>query len=1785
VTNRDLTFSVNGGLSAGMVDIQPNTKGSTNAVDGDAAGKGSSASDSGPSFSLGVSGSGGFSWTSPNASFDAGTYGNQISSLQRDFGADVAEIQRSLADVNGDGLPDSVYTGATGVFAYYNLGYGFTARAVQLGTGGFETRESATGGAGLGFSLPYGEFGGGVNVLWNYDWATFSWKDVNGDGILDQVRRASPTQVKIGFGTGSGVLPEIDYGDLYSVPVSPGIDGGQQMSFDRSSGIGGGVSATGYIGPLCLVACYLVIGGGGGYNNSRSSSSADLGDVNGDGFADALLSLNDDKLSVKLNQQGRTNLLKTVTNPMGGSFTVDYERAGNTVDHPDSIWVMNRVDIRDGRSTIGGHYASTVDYDGLHYDRTHRSSLGFNRVTITELDTETAGEPPMRINEQKFLNDNVFVRGLMFAATMYEPDGSGGRIDVRGSEVTWGLRDLRAIAPGFDAQAPAGLVVPSALGDVDTVASRGRSIAPLVVKHDEFWFDGDRIFPKSTTYGYDGLGNVIVERDLGAPDDAFDDLTTTIEYSKCTTAGVTGNGCLPESTPRQPLWSPGTCVNWASFPTKVTVHGVDAGGAVLLRERSSPTKMCDNGVPTVLDELVSNVAGTTTYATSDMTVNQYGDYELVMAPPNAGGVRYTVRYTYDADRHSDIAKVEEFDVTTDQAAAVLANGPNSDNSTAGISSSATFDPLSGRADSRTDANGAKRSYVFDEHGRIVLTTKMGTSDNPQLPSDPSAALITYEYNANDAAWGHAIARHVDPADGNDPAGQDDSIGHDTTATLDTITFVDGLGRVRQTKRDARLSVNGPAPVNTRQVSDGVEFDVLARPVVQYGPTADPGPATTFSPDAVSGVQTQTSWFSYDLRESVTEPGNRTTTYNYPWEQVNGAGPLFAFTDAIDPDGRLTRIAQDVRDVQRYHVDVPAPRKDSKGIEVVAPPAIETAYVVNSIGELLHVVDCDEAVDPEERDPCDPNSPGLATSYEYDLRGLNTRATTPNGGTVRYTHDLAGNKHTMVNDDMAALGLKTRYEYDFNRLVSIDHPGTVDDVTYEYGMDNSDGRFTAGRVSHITDRTHLADNTYDKNGAMVEQTSVIKRHNWKPTLTGDELLPFTYTTAWTYDDLGRITAVRYPDSKTVSYVPAEQSVENLASPAELPSLLVTADLRGELVSYGYDSGGLLRAVTGAEEGLRTSLEQILSVDALGNPLVIPISVPRLTTHRYAYLNDRVYDPRMLAVRDEMGNGTVSDYSFNADTRWLETKRTAKDLDPDPAITTPLEIQDLSYTYDLVGRPLTYQNALPAANRPINGGEIKQTFTYDGFGRLRTGSGTFDLNAGEQQRYSYTADFDESAPWSVTSKKQHAELVSGTGKKATTKVDDRRTYSFARDLGTGGGPLQVVSDALTVHGQPTKTYAYDYNANGDILSMLTPKAASPPPTTTTTTTTTAPPVPTTTTPPKGKPKPTTTTTATTAPAPTTTVPVASETNVWDRVFTWTLMNQLTSASDGSELRTFAYDDTGTLMIQDGNLLDRDGKVLAQSGGGPETIFLNPWVIVRSQKIYKYIRDGVDAIATKMDSGAAYEAKQMFIHTDLVGSTNAVSDEQGRGFQRHEYFPSGEIWIIDHKEEIRTPFQFGDGYYEDEFDIILFRARWYDSQRELFLSPDPLLSADVQSLIGQPSLGGAYTYAGRERGQQRRPVRSGVLRCAQPCRRQGTGSGRLRPRPDHADQRRRGRHREGEAEQSHQPAEEPGGREHDQGPQRADQDRPADGRGVDRGAVRVAQDVEAEGGRHGQPVPACR
>ena len=1622
VTNQDLTFSVNGGLSSGMVDVVPNPKGGTNATHGTAAGKGSSASDAGPSYSLGISGSGGFSWTSPNASgtgddaTDTSTYGDQQSDLEADSDDDSGgAIQRAFADVNGDGLADNVFTNANGVFANYNLGYRFTEKAVKLGTGGFESRESASGGAGAGFSLPYGEFGGGVNLLWNYDWSRYSWRDVNGDGILDQLHRIGESDVEVAFGTGSGLLAPIDYGEFADVELTDLITSGQHVAFDRSSGIGFGVSATAYIGPLCLVACYLVIGGGAGFNNSRSSTTADIQDVNGDGFADVLKSTDDTLLEVSINQQGRTNLLQSVTNPLGGSFTLGYSRDGNTTDHPDSVWVMDEVAADDGRSGDGDDVSTReFAYDGLDYDRTHRASLGYSSVTTTEVDD---GGNALRVTEQTFLNDNVFVAGLLTEVTTLDPAGGSATL-VRGSTVSWGFRDVRVIPSDFDPRDPITPVLAENLGETTTVASRGRSIAPMVTAHSEYGYDGGaRVFERVIEYTYDGLGNVVTERDLGADDRDSDDLITSIEYSDCDTA--TSNGCLGSSgLYSSPLASTGTCVNWASYPGRVIVRGIDAdGNPVKLRERSGFEALCDNGAVTEQRVVVDTQGGSPNVAVTHMTVNQYGDYELVMAPPGGDGERYTVRYTYDDDRHSDVARVEEFDVNLADADSVLAGGPDTSRDQVGITSSATFDPLSGRVASRTDANGATRHYAYDELGRLTELSKMAIGGAAATP------LVVFEYNANDSAYAHAIAKHVDDFAGNTPAGTNDAAGEDTTATIDTITFVDGLGRVTQTKRDARIvAPGGTTPTNTRQVTGSVTFDQLARPVIEYGAVADNGPAGSFAAAAFGGKQTTTAYTITDRITEVTEPGARTTTYAYDLTRPEPSDPLLFTMVETDPEQRVITRGVDIRGNQLLHVDSPAPRTDDAGNPITPPDPLVTRYNVNAIGETLAVTD----------------STGAVTSFTFDLVGNNLSVITPNQGETTLVWDLAGRRSQLVNEQMRGAGTKVQYRYDLDRLAEVDNPGIVDDVAYEYGLDNADGRFTAGRVRHVDDRTRLADNSYDATGALTEQLVEVKRHNWDPNLTEAELEEFRWTTEWSYDELGRIAGIRYPDAKTVGVVPAATSVAALTAPDQLATVIGQVDLPGELVTYDYDSGGMLRDISGLEEGTKLVEEPI---NQFIDGVQTTVMVPRPTDHTYDYLLERVYDHRLLAIEDSMGNSTATTRVFDADTEWLNELVTTA-ADPDPAVTARVEIQDIAYTYDQVGRPLTYVNDLPFANRAINGGPISQAYDYDGFGRVVAASGSFSLKDREEQRYTYGATFTPDAPWNLVTKDQTDELVTTkpNGSPGSVKVSEATTYSFDRTLGTAGGPLQVVSDDRADFDGESTIYDYRYTDTGAIETML----AREDPTTGG----------------KGKGKK---------------VQQPSEPNIWDRTFTWNQLDQMTSADDGSELRTFAYDDVGNLTIQDGNLLADDGTVLAQHGGGPETIFLNQWVTIRAQKIYKHVWAGDDRLLVQMDSDATYESKQLYAHNDLVGSTNIVTDVQGRGFQRHEYFPSGEIWIDDRKEEIRTPFQFANGYYEDEFDLVLFGPRWYDTERELFLSPDPVLVNDVGALIDQPALGAAYTYAG--------------------------------------------------------------------------------------------------------------
>jgi hypothetical protein len=684
VSNQDLTISASGGLSVQLVDIKSNTKGKTNATHGSAAGKGGDANDS--SGGVGIGGDISASWTSPNSSAGGpdpvGSYQDELADVPDDSTGGTAPIQIALADVNGDGLPDRVFTTPQGVFAQYNLGYAFTSQSVKITTGGFEAMESYAGTASLGFSTPWAEFSGGVALNWNYDQARYSWRDVNGDGILDQVhKRNGNTAPLVAFGTGSGMLGPVEYGAVESVSGTL-ADNGQQVSFDRSNGLGGGFDFTIYIGPICIVACYLVINPGASFQNSVSTSQVDLQDVNGDGYADSVSTTDDDSLWVRLNKHDETNLLQTVTNPLGGTIGLSYTRDGNTIDSPESTWVLSRVDVNDGRPGDGADItATTYEYAGLRYDRVHRQSLGFGMITARELDAGAAGQPALRVTTTRYHNSSVFTAGLERSVTTTTPAGAL----LRRATSTYGFRDVRDVAAGFDVHAPVTPVGDSLLGTTDSVASRGRSIAPLVTRTDEEWFENGALVQSTfMTFTYDGLGNVLTQRDAGETEDANDDLLASYVYSTCDISSTMDPQCPTLPSRPSPIFSEHLCPTWVSLPVVITVtNGKTGADRVEYRHRDGRGSICDNASITHLEERING----SDIAETELTYDEWGSYDRIVYPsergsndrgqpaletdpiteeciyppePDAEGKRYAVRYVYDQSRHSDIASVTEY---------------------------------------------------------------------------------------------------------------------------------------------------------------------------------------------------------------------------------------------------------------------------------------------------------------------------------------------------------------------------------------------------------------------------------------------------------------------------------------------------------------------------------------------------------------------------------------------------------------------------------------------------------------------------------------------------------------------------------------------------------------------------------------------------------------------------------------------------------------------------------------------------------------------------------------------------------------------------------------------------------------------------------------------------------------------------------------------------------------------------------------------------------------------
>ena len=211
----------------------------------------------------------------------------------------------------------------------------------------------------------------------------------------------------------------------------------------------------------------------------------------------------------------------------------------------------------------------------------------------------------------------------------------------------------------------------------------------------------------------------------------------------------------------------------------------------------------------------------------------------------------------------------------------------------------------------TDVNGQPESYSYDIFGR--LCTVRGPDD--QSSSD---ATITMSYGifpgscpggptAGAAFPAYAVTRHKDVQHAGDP--------------IDTVTFVDGLERVIQTKKDLDRDQNGNGTVVTGMtVSGQVLFDGRGRVKSQAQPAFSTAATTTFVAAGNGGNPTMFTYDEVDRPSTVNVPdgtaqGIQTTTlYSIlPSTAADalGDGRTWMLTDQRDGNAPLPPAASNV----------------------------------------------------------------------------------------------------------------------------------------------------------------------------------------------------------------------------------------------------------------------------------------------------------------------------------------------------------------------------------------------------------------------------------------------------------------------------------------------------------------------------------------------------------------------------------------------------------------------------------------------------------------------------------------------------------------------------------------------------------------------------------------------------------------------------------------------------------------------------------------------------------
>ncbi len=618
-----------------------------------------------------------------------------------------------------------------------------------------------------------------------------------------------------------------------------------------------------------------------------------------------------------------------------------------------------------------------------------------------------------------------------------------------------------------------------------------------------------------------------------------------------------------------------------------------------------------------------------------------------------------------------------------------------------------------------------------------------------------------------------------------------------------------------------------------------------------------------------------------------------------------------------------------------------------------------------------------------------NGEFINTTYAYDPLGQITTVTDAKGNTTSITYDLLGHRLTIDNPDTGLTG----YTYDANGNVT-----TKETAKLRKGAKKIKYTYDYNRLVKI-DYPESTDVEYVYGGPGDKGDGNGNRAGRIVTVTDE-----SGTEERWYGRLGEtVRELRQVNARNNPVARVKYETDYVFDSFGRMLQLTYPD--GEILYYGYDAGGLLKEAFGMKR-----------------------------LNKYTYIKDLQYDEFGQRTRIEYGNGVATTYDYYPDSRRL-SKLTTK-------IKSGRVVQQIGYTYDMVGNILDIENTAAVPQGGEIGGPTEHHYSYDDLYQLRTASG-FHIPA-PGKKTSYTNDVKYDIIGNILEKTQTHYLEGANNNQLPRETNYKMTYVY--------DPV-VRPHAVTDAGD--KLYAYDENGN---MSGWTSKTTK-----------------------------------------------ASRTIVWNEENRVKSISdsgsgteflyddageRVTKSGGGNEtvylnrFYSIKNGDLGSKQIFAGET--RIATKLEKNGGGLNTSVTSTVpgsiALLVSQGIYsaynqgngqhkgidrRMVSSGTGTTTTTITTNPPVEKFVYFYHGDHLGGSNLITDDLGAVYQDLEYFPYGETWVEDGGSGQMPMYRFTGKELDPETGLYYYGARYYDPVLSRWISADPAVTG---YLNGKPN-GGIY------------------------------------------------------------------------------------------------------------------